>query len=539
MSVRSLNWLKFGGLVGLAFVLGLLFAGLLDLPTTSAAQTRAGLSGTVVPAVQTTVPPAATQPLTALSDAFATVAEGVKPSVVYIRSRRTERPTASRRVPPGFEEFFGRPRRNQGEPQVETGAGSGFLVTADGYILTNYHVVEDADEVMVRLADRHEFKAKIVGSDQNTDLAVVKIEPQSVHLTPARLGSSDATRVGEWVLAVGNPLQEELNFTVTSGIVSAKGRGQLPLPNSGGTTIQDFIQTDAAINRGNFGGPLLNVRGEVIGINSAIFSQTGFNVGYAFAIPIDLAKQVMEQLIAKGKVERAALGVLVSDATQLDADYVKLAEIRGVKVNEFTPGSPAQAAGLEPGDIIITVDGAPVEYTAQLQQVVGFKRPGSIAKVEVARKDGVRKVFNVRLVEQGETAQLAQRNEDDTPNEPTNDDAGEIKNRLGIGVETLTPDLIREITASMQSSSSAISRTRGVLVDDVDPYGPADGLLFTPSQRINIITAVEGKPIRSESELRAALKQFKAGDIVTLSVFQPQAGSGQGGTSVVRVKLAG
>ncbi len=529
MSVRSLNWLKFGGLVGLAFVLGLLFAGLLDLPAASAAQTRASQAGSVIPAVQTLVPAAATQPLTTLSDAFATVAEGVKPSVVYIRSRRTERSATARRVPPGFEEFFGRPQRNRGEPQVETGAGSGFVVSADGYILTNYHVVEDADEVMVRLSDRHEFKAKIVGTDQNTDLAVIKIDPRSVALTPARLGSSDATRVGEWVLAVGNPLQEELNFTVTSGIVSAKGRANLPLPNSGGSTIQDFIQTDAAINRGNSGGPLLNVRGEVIGINSAIFSQTGFNVGYAFAIPIDLAKQVMDQLIAHGKVERAALGVLVQDATQLDADYVKLPEIRGVKINEFTPGSPAQAAGLEAGDIVITVDGTPVEYTSQLQQVVGFKKPGTIAKIEVARKGGVRKTFNVRLVEQGATTQVAEQGHDSTPAEPTNNDAGEIKSRLGIGVETITPDMARQL---------GTNATHGVLVEDVDPYGPADGLLFPPAQRIDVITAVEGKAVRSEAELRSALKGFKAGEIVTLSVFQPQQAGGQGGTSIIRVKLA-
>jgi len=390
-------------------------------------------------------------------------------------------------------------------------------------------VVEDADEVMVRLADRHEFKAKIIGTDPNTDLAVIKVNPRSVHLTPARLGSSEATRVGEWVLAVGNPLQEELNFTVTSGIVSAKGRGRLPLPNSGGTAIQDFIQTDAAINRGNSGGPLLNVRGEVIGINSAIFSQTGFNVGYAFAIPIDLAKQVMEQLIANGKVERAALGVFVDDATQLDADYVKLPEIRGVKINEFTPGSPAQAAGLEAGDIIIAVDGTPVEYTAQLQQVVGFKKPGTIAKVEVARKGGVRKTFNVRLIEQGATTQVAEESHDSGSTAPTSSDADEIKGRLGIGVETITADLARQL---------GTTKTRGVLVDDVDPYGPADGLLFPPSQRIDVITAVEGNPVRSEAELRAALKSFKAGEIVTLSLFQPQAQNGQGGTAVVRLKLA-
>jgi len=241
MSVRSLNWLKFGGLVGLAFVLGLMFAGLLDLPKSSVAQTRDPVR--VIPAVQSTVPASATQPLTALSDAFATVAEEVRPSVVYIRSRRAVRQSANRRVPPGFEEFFGRQRGRDSEtPQLEEGAGSGFLVSDEGNILTNNHVVAGAEEVTVSLIDRREFKAKVVGTDPNTDIAVVKIDAPRSSLTPAKLGSSEATRVGEWVMAVGNPLGASLNFTVTSGIVSAKGRGQLPLQGYGTFSIQDFIQ---------------------------------------------------------------------------------------------------------------------------------------------------------------------------------------------------------------------------------------------------------------------------------------------------------
>jgi len=538
MSVRSLNWLKFGGLVGLAFLLGLVFAGMLDLPSASLAQVRKPESGTVIPASTqashtSTITPSSTLPLVTLSDAFANVAEGVRPSVVYIRSRRTEREsTTTRRLPQGLEEFFGNPRNRRGtgnsEPQVETGAGSGFIVSDQGYILTNNHVVDGADQVTVRLLDRHEFTAKVIGTDPNTDVAVIKIEPKrGVAFKPAALGNSSAARVGEWVLAVGNPLAENLSFTVTSGIISAKGRGRLPLPGFNTSTIQDFIQTDAAINRGNSGGPLLNVQGEVIGINSAIYSPTGVSAGYAFAIPIDLAKQVMEQLITKGKVERAALGVIVTDASAEDAEYAGLDEIYGVKINEFADGSPAKSAGLVQGDVVINIDGQRVDYTAQLQQLVGFRKPGEIVKVEVARKGGVRKTYNVRLIPQGEPVQPASR--EDSGNEPT-EKAGstELKERLGVTVSPLDADARRELNLT--------ANTGGVLVESVDPYGPADGLLAAQPDGVNIITEVEGRPVKSESDLRAALRSAKRGEIVSLTVLTPFRDS-KPTTSIVRVKL--
>src|SRR5919109_3123463 len=235
MSARSLNWLKFGGLVALAFALGLLFAGLLDLPNRSSAQQQGRQSTVIAPVAPPSIP--AARPLQDLSEAFAAVAEHVKPSVVYIRSQRTEH-ASRQRVPPGMERFF--PRFRQ-QPEIEQGSGSGFVVSADGYILTNNHVVEGAEQVTVRLLDRREFKAKVVGTDPNTDLAVLKIDAKN--LPPVALGNSDTARVGEWVLAVGNPLGENLTFTVTSGIVSAKGRS-LQLPNVSDRSIQDFIQTD-------------------------------------------------------------------------------------------------------------------------------------------------------------------------------------------------------------------------------------------------------------------------------------------------------
>src|SRR5829696_4152975 len=366
MSSRSLNWLKFGGLVALAFALGLLIA---RVPAPS------------IPAAL---------PLQELSEAFAAVAEHVKPSVVYIRSQRTESATRHR-VPRGMERFFPqfRPR-----DEIEQGSGSGFVVSADGYILTNNHVVEGAEQVTVRLLDRREFRAKVVGTDPNTDVAVLKIDARN--LPPMALGNSDDARVGEWVLAIGNPLGEGLTFTVTSGIVSAKGRALNGLPGRGQGSIQDFIQTDAAINPGNSGGPLVSVRGEVIGINSAIASETGFYSGYGFAIPIDLAHQVMDQIIAGGRVNRVAMGVSVQNATANDAEYVGLPDIRGVLVQDFSEGSPARKAGLESGDIIVAIDGRPVEYVGQLQQQIAFRKPGDKVKVEVARKGGVQKTYEVR-----------------------------------------------------------------------------------------------------------------------------------------------
>src|SRR5213594_3900122 len=373
MPVRTRDWLKFGTLVAIAFVFGLAFASTLNLPKKSgAAETL------VVPPPSSEAAPAAPQ-LSApalrsagdFQDAFVAVAEHVKPSVVFIRSQHVERANDNQRLPPGFQDFFPNPRRR---PQVEQGTGSGFIVSSDGYILTNNHVVAGADRVMVRLYDKREFTAKVVGSDPATDVAVIKIDARD--LPAVSLGNSDSTRVGEWVLAIGNPLGEAFTFTVTAGIVSAKGRLLNGLQQSR-YAIQDFIQTDAAINPGNSGGPLVNVRGDVIGINAAIASETGFYSGYGFAIPINLAHTVMEQLIKTGHVERAVMGVAIREVQPEDADAVGLKEISGVVVNSYTgDDSPAKRAGIQPGDVIVALDGQPVSNVPQLQQTVGFKRPG-------------------------------------------------------------------------------------------------------------------------------------------------------------------
>jgi serine protease Do len=410
-----------------------------------------------------------------------------------------------------MERFF--PRFRQ-QPEIEQGSGSGFVVSADGYILTNNHVVEGAEQVTVRLLDRREFKAKVVGTDPNTDVAVLKIDAKN--LPPMALGNSDDARVGEWVLAIGNPLGEGLTFTVTSGIVSAKGRALNGLPRAGQGSIQDFIQTDAAINPGNSGGPLVSVRGEVIGINSAIASETGFYSGYGFAIPINLARTVMNQLIESGKVHRAALGVSIADVSLADAEYVGLPAIRGVVVKDIpNDDSPAKAAGIEAGDIIVAVDGKPVEYVGQLQQVIGFRKPGEVVKVEVARKGGVRKTVDVKLQELNDSPQVATREDSGAVDNAS--DEGVAMNRLGISVEPVSPDVAVELQLPAD--------TRGLIVTDVVPGGPSWEVLVDDPQRggPDIILSVEGKAVRTEAELRKALLAEKPGSIVTLRIYNARA----------------
>jgi serine protease Do len=518
MPQGSLRRFPLGGVV-LAFLFGLLLAGLLNLPGFSAAQQQDTRY-----AAETTATAPAAGGLQSLSDAFASVAEAVKPSVVFIKSgKRNERGDRNQprlQLPPGFEEFMPRLPQMQ-PPEFQEAAGSGFIVSRDGYILTNDHVVDGSDVVTVRLLDRREFKAKVIGTDAGTDLAVLKID--ATNLTPAPLGDSDAARVGEWVLAVGNPLGENLTFTVTSGIISAKGR-TLALPNVSDRSIQDFIQTDAAINPGNSGGPLVSARGQVLGVNSAIASRTGFYSGYGFAIPINLARQVMDQIISHGEVRRSVLGIAVRNASANDAAYVGLPDIRGVLVEDFgSESSGAKTAGLQPGDIIITVDGKPVEYVGQLQQRIAFRKPGEIVKVEVARKGGVRKTYEVKLQAMPGATAVAARSGADTGERS---DAGAAVGRLGVTVAPVTDDDVArfELTPAQ----------RGLLVTDVTAGGPSWGeLVDTDRGGPDIILEVEGKPVKTPAELAERLKGMKPGDIVSLRVYNAQAKNRR----VERIKL--
>jgi serine protease Do len=505
----------------LAFLTGLFLAGVLNIPGFSEAQQQdsryaAETTRTATP------PPAGVANLQTLSDAFASVAEAVKPSVVFIKSGRRNQPDEQTQpqLPPGFEQFM--PRLPQMQPEFQEAAGSGFVVSRDGYILTNAHVVDESDEVTVRLLDRREFKAKVVGTDEATDLAVLKIDASN--LTPAPLGDSDAARVGEWVLAVGNPLGESLTFTVTSGIISAKGR-TLALPNVSDRSIQDFIQTDAAINPGNSGGPLVNTGGRVLGVNSAIASQTGFYSGYGFAIPINLARQVMDQLISFGEVRRSVLGVTVRNASANDAAYVGLPDIRGVLVEDFgSDTSAAKKAGLQPGDIIITVDGKPVEYVGQLQQRIAFRKPGETVEVEVARKGGVRKTYDVKLQTLPGAAAVADRKAGGADEEAGG--AGASLGKLGITVAPVTRDDVAQLGLGPNQ--------RGLLVTDVTAGGPSWGELADPERGgPDIILEVEGKPVKATAELRDAIKGMKPGEVVSLRVYNTQAKNRR----VERIKL--
>jgi serine protease Do len=498
MSVKTRDWLKFGTLVAMAFALGLAFASAFKLPTRGEAAVRTVLQDTNRP-----VPEA--KAAVDLGEAFASVADHVKPAVVFIKSERRER-VSSRRLPPGFEDFFQVPRR----PQVEQGSGSGFIVSADGYILTNNHVVQGADRVIVRLYDNREFTAKTVGTDPSTDVAVIKI--QATGLPTVRLGDADSTKIGNWVLAIGNPLGEAFTFTVTAGIVSAKGRLLAGL-NQSRYAIQDFIQTDAAINPGNSGGPLVNVRGEVIGINSAIASETGFYAGYGFAIPINLARTVMTQLIATGHVERAVIGVSIRPITPEDAEDAKLTDIHGVVVNDYSgEDSPAKRAGIQAGDVIVAVDGQSIESVAQLQQRVGFKKPGETVQVSVVRSGGLRKTIPVRLV----AAPSAEPEEvSDADEGASRRDSAPMEEPLGISVQPLSQENARDpsLRAVMRSGG-------GLVVSQVSPDGPSYQHLVDDSQGYpDIILKVNGEPTRTRAELRQALAGVKSGQIVTLTVL--------------------
>jgi serine protease Do len=461
-----------------------------------------------------------------LSDAFATVAARVKPSVVYITAKQEARPVSERsggerggidpkQLPPELRDFFkdmpGMPG-NPGAPRAPRGggvaSGSGFIVTTDGYILTNNHVVDGASEVTVRLLNRREYKAKVVGRDPNTDVAVIKID--ATGLTAAPLGNSDASRVGEWVLAVGNPLGENLTFTVTQGIVSAKGRA-LALPGQSQHSIQDFIQTDAAINPGNSGGPLVNVNGEVIGINSAIESPTGYNAGYGFAVPINLARAVMSQIIKSGHVERAALGISVRDAGADDAAYAGLSDIGGVVVQDFPDAtSPAQKAGVQAGDVIIAIDGKPVSYVAQLQEAIAFRKPGDVATVEVVRKGGKHVTLRVPL-QRVDAERTASANGDGEKGTKDNVSGSSLR-KLGVSVAPVDAATAKELQLPRD--------VRGVVVTAVQDGSSAATHLATPDAGgPDIILSVEGTAVQTPDELRSAVGRAKDGEIVTLRVY--------------------
>ena len=325
-----------------------------------------------------------------------------------------------------FRRFVPRPGPGQGSPPgrpESRSLGSGFIISADGYILTNAHVVDSADEITVRLTDKREYKAKVIGADKRTDLAVIRIEASN--LPVVRFGDANKLKVGEWVVAIGSPFG--FDNSVTAGIVSAKGRS-LPQEN-----FVPFIQTDVAINPGNSGGPLFNMRGEVVGINSQIYSRTGGFMGLSFAIPIDVALDVQKQLREKGRVSRGRIGVVIQEVTRDIATSFGLDRARGALVNSVEKGSPADKAGVQASDIIVKFDGKPVEASSDLPRIVGATRPGVQVQLEVLRQGNAR-ALPITVGELQEERVAAR----DTPKERKPVEVA--ANRLGLVVNELTAE---------------------------------------------------------------------------------------------------
>lgn len=484
-----------------AFAGGVLFASSMDFTKYSWAQPTKG-SQQVATRGGPNAPDAA--------GSFANVAERVTPTVVAINTVREARqvrmnPRGQQRVPQGMEDFFQQfgGGAGGGQQREMRGEGSGFIMSPDGYIITNNHVVADADRVTVTLSDQRVFTAKVVGRDSTTDVAVVKIDAKGLPTLP--IGDDNNARIGDWVLAVGNPLG--LDFTVTAGIISAKSRGA-EIGGRAGMTISDFIQTDAAINPGNSGGPLINLKGEAVGLNSAIASETGYYSGYGFAIPITLVKQVADALIKDGRVRVPVLGITVQPLGAEDAGINGLSTNNGVMVQGFNPpdGGPAKAAGILPGDVVVSIGGQPVTRVSALQRVVRSHAVGETVDVDVLRY-GSKKQFKVKLIEGNAPAKLA--SETTTPDVVPTPSTKSI-GKFGISVEAVPAEL---------SQGLSLPAGIGVRVTDVASGSPAKDKLFAGTDIItDVLFPGPRRQIKTAAELQTLIAGLKDGEYVSLMV---------------------
>jgi len=451
-----------------------------------AACSQPASSPPAAPRSEPAAPQAASPTVVALPD-FSALVEKEGPAVVNISTTQKIRGRAFGF--PGldpddpFYEFFRRfmPPVPQGPQEFETHSlGSGFIISPDGYILTNAHVVDNATEVVVKLTDKRTFKAKIVGKDRRTDVALLKIEAKNLPTVP--IGDPNKLKVGEWVVAIGSPYGFE--NSVTAGIVSAKGRN---LPGDG---YVPFIQTDVAVNPGNSGGPLFNMRGEVVGINAQIYSRTGGYMGLSFAIPIDVAMEVANQLKTSGKVSRGKLGVVIQEVTPDLAASFGLKEAKGAVVSQVEPGSAAEKAGIQPGDVILKFDGREVTDSSTLPRLVGSVKPGAKVKVEVWRERKSREL-TVALGEWDDNATVA-----DSGGE------GEEAGRLGVAVSDLTPQQKARLRVS-----------HGVLVQSVS--GPAERAGVQPG---DVILAVNSEKVRDVAHFARLVKQNQDARVIALLI---------------------
>ncbi len=434
-----------------------------------------------------------------MGKAFASIAEKASPAVVGIKATKVVKESEQLRdggyadpFSPFGEEFFERfrrrsPRRFQQPEPRQVAQGSGFIVTPDGYILTNNHMVGEAEEVIVTLGDGRKLKAKLIGADPETDVAVVKIDAEN--LPYVELANSDSLEVGEWVIAIGNPFG--LSHSVTAGIVSAKGRNEI-----GVADYEDFIQTDAAINFGNSGGPLLNLDGKAVGISTALIGPGG-NVGIGLAIPINMAKAIYEQLKEGGKVVRGFLGVTIQDLQPGMGEFFSIENGKGAVVTNVMDGSAAQKAGIRADDIVVELEGEPVTSANELMSRVAMHKPGSEIKMAVMR-DGKRKNFTVTLDKRPPGASaMAPSGADEAPAQ------------LGVSVQNLTEELRERLGYENES---------GVVVTEVQSGSVAEEYGLEPGV---LITEVNREPVRNARQFREALtKAQKGGKLLLRVVFE-------------------
>jgi len=462
-----------------------------------------------------------------LSDAFVEIAREVRPGVVRIQVQKSG--SAGRggrgRIPEPFRFFFERPDGQEDEsfdPPPQIGGGSGFIVSEDGYIVTNNHVVQDAEQITVHTFDRREHSAELVGRDPTTDVAVIKIDASG--LETLSFGDSEGVRVGEWVLAVGNPGfgdGSQLDYTVTAGIVSAMGRPlqivsrellrEFEDQRIAGFGIDNFIQTDAVINPGNSGGPLVNLQGQVVGVNTAIVSRSGFYQGYGFSIPVNLVRRVMEDLIEHGRVRRAYLGVSITEVSSVDAEAYGLPGVSGALVQDIPGDGPAADAGIQIEDVIWAVDGREVSSPGDLQQMIAQRRPSETVEITVYR-NGEPRELEITLGE----APLGPE-----PQRVTEAPVEAVE-KLGIAVEDLTPEVAERL---------GYSNAQGAVVTRVQPGSPAWERNLPQGWRVQ---EINGEGVTSASEVRRALSDVESGEIVRFRLSDPE-----GTNRVVNVRMPG